>query len=1036
MNTSAGLFLQSLQTLFSIPNFPSQLTEKEESKNLGEEENTNIDSPTIVNIPINPMTENGNTEVESITKLEEPISSNVHPARGEPIPVKNKLPLSFSLALVKKVIMELEWDQKYQGKETTLRQAISDHLVEEFEKAKEPEIFQFFKLFNKLLDFEQSEEVLGNMNFFSKGSRIKLLFNEKFFLDIPVQKFAQLTPESDFKSFAVCDQNPTLKLLNLMNCFEKLNLIQDSCIEKLLKEMQFRLDGAKDQAIRECSNSKKSKVVRVTYSKEKLYLEGEDLAKNFFNKARGYQIYLKRFSSLREELSIMSTHNNQRLDQKCLQLNNLTHRLRKFLEFSSKQFDGLMLSYRTLMGVKPCSAVKEEKVVPSLLNLLPEKEKGTELGRYASFVQSFIQNMVDIQDMLESANNTTPIGQILACDQNFEKKITQYSELYYSFLKGMISYVHQQEALLTNSTATPEELQSTAEWMGSLLKAENKAKSSRITIQKKTSPRNSNAKKQSQNQPSPALAENSNSRSDLKNLVEKAQTLENKPKKISNKPKPKSKSTNRKNNGGKKQSNPAKKTQAGVPLEFNSDAFPLPPNKIAAAPAILSETTIFLQAAQNYCEEWNLAIKQVYEMNKERVEGGLFYQGAIAAFESDKHLLYSTIGLEQFCNAIKQQDWSALPQIVSMSILDLFVMNEQILRVAYIGKYNQLNNDAHDIVETAKAIDIYERLSTESQNHLYNLNRGTLWARYTENSLRYNHTRYNKTSFPRGLLAIEQSQLIASGKSQYRKHLKKHLNTVFGLFLQQCLTSYEIITAICGEPNEKFLLARNEFIEQIQLYQSKASLDLPRQINHLPKVIEGSKFSQEILQLQSLTDDIQWMMDRLDNKENLPSRSYLEEAHGHLKNFIETLHFCNENREPRSAAWTYRNCLKVQLVLESLYTCRNAFRSGYIIINHDLVKFHEKMNDADEMNPANFSFNKSMQYTSSHACHERALPKVKSLQRLEDAMEVMNREFDIEGELRYKECFNATLGEFVTEVLPLLIKHVEACKQDLLSAIA
>ncbi len=965
------------------------------------------------NLVSNAQLEENETHVENVKNPEiitdNLISSENTPVKTQSIPLEsqliNKVKVTFkvSLSLAINVVAKLNWESSSQDR--TVRQAIIDHLVKEF---KQPKNYKnFLKLFCKLMDFDNFnyDEVFDDMSFFSKGSLIRHLFNEKDLLDVQLQKLSEIKQESDAKELVSFERKPFLTLVSIMGCFEKFISIEENRVNKIVKSLleSYLLLFKKN----------KKTTISTTNTEELIKI------------IKGYQLNVKCFLKLTNELKEFSQYNHFNTDQQCLRLNQITYRLIKYIITSGMQIESLK---------KALIYNKTQIIILILGSGSLEMDDIDELNRDDDSQELKNEEVLNAAIRKKSLENPfCPLQGLLAMIEELEDILLENDNLYYSFSKGMITFLNHQEVLLTNSTAAKEEIQDTSEWMGSLQKAEKNIK----LVKTNQLASSKIIKKESKNRKKTRLQPGfSNSKgplstlSESQTLVKKSQGLE----KNANKVAAKKKSENR------------KKETASIPpakakfLESDENSFniftqPEKKEKNLGAPQSLNislKTAVLSHEVRNYYHEWHQAIEAVCQLNKGKVNGKLKSLAALAAKETEKHLIYSTVGFEQFIKAIRRKDWSSLPQTASMLILDIFAINEQLLRIAYVDKFNQLNDD-HDLVENAKSTNIFDGLSAESQDHLSHLNLATYWVRYPVNSLRYYRLRKEQQSLPKALIAIENGMLIAAAKLNSRKKFLEYIDYIFNAYKQQCHTSYEIISAIKGKTNPKLHSTLEDLVNQIELFHQQVIIEIPISIEGLAvlKEPEKARFTKEIIQLRSMADDIQYGINLLSLETPSSLKYHLKESLGHIVNFIETLHLYDTKPHSHSLAWIYRNCLKIQLIFESLYTSRHIAKMGYSKIDHDLFNHHTKLGDAEELNPSAFSFNKSMQYTSSQACHDNAFSKVENLQKLEQMMNISVSIGNTESEQWNGSFFEQIIHEFIQEALPLLNEHIKTCLEDI-----
>ena len=407
-----------------------------------------------------------------------------------------------------------------------------------------------------------------------------------------------------------------------------------------------------------------------------------------------------------------------------------------------------------------------------------------------------------------------------------------------------------------------------------------------------------------------------------------------------------------------------------------------------------------------------------------------------AMTELRHHIIHSSNGMEVLIQAVHEENWTQMGEIIPMLILDWGVQLEQTMTIPYLAKFKNFPFN-HHLTKRSRSIGIDNELSKEALEHLQAMDLAVVWGRYPL-SAEMGFIKH-QTKIPLALQMIKESYRIMDKgrdpKFNPSKEAEYLLKQVFQLHRKQIQTLGELVSA-----STKQNLNADDLAAQGRL------LDLWNKIEN--KVLESIKTKEaKKVDLQTSQDprlnELEMMI--LDIDKCLKAKKIkgyvagenpyapLRDAKAHLQRLYFTMKLCEKNKNPRYAALIFRNYLKIQQIFEQLYMSR-AMAEGYgTIVTHDLKIYHETLNDPDEMQASQFTFGKNMHYSSSEDTSKKQCP-VNLLKNLE---QMTKRYLGVEDgftkpnekgkgsviDVNYED----TKDYLLTYAIPLMKVHVEKC---------
>lgn len=379
-----------------------------------------------------------------------------------------------------------------------------------------------------------------------------------------------------------------------------------------------------------------------------------------------------------------------------------------------------------------------------------------------------------------------------------------------------------------------------------------------------------------------------------------------------------------------------------------------------------------------------------------------------ACSEVKNHSIYAFKGFEKLIQALESQNFMLLGVIVPTLIMDLFIQQEQILRLAYIHNSGAVNF-GHNLSTCAGRIGLYGKLPEKLKKTIDQMHLATYWVRYPNNSFRYYKTR--KIDIAEGLKLVEYSQQIGRGESKSPAKIKKYILSILKIYRRnfELLSELQkkIVPTLVNDGVKSITALMKNFEKNIEndyvisknqkIYQSQETVAIP--INQLKALIEKLK------QLESNFSSVQ----------QSPVSFYFQEAQTHIHRLIQNIHIYEANSDV-DQAWIFRNLLNMQLIFESLYAIRCYYKTGEVNIGHNLSNFHDLLQDPPDLNANAFCFNKSYQYSTA-LCHNK------------DALAYVNFYHELERNKIDSNLFDQQLHEFLQKGISLLDKHINACEE-------
>ncbi len=347
-----------------------------------------------------------------------------------------------------------------------------------------------------------------------------------------------------------------------------------------------------------------------------------------------------------------------------------------------------------------------------------------------------------------------------------------------------------------------------------------------------------------------------------------------------------------------------------------------------------------------------------------------------AIHEVKSHIFLGNMGLEIFLRTLSQKKFNYLETIVPMLLLDWHVQLEQTLSLLYMVEKGELASD-HSLVALVEKLGLKDRLPATTVEHLKELKRGLIWARYPI------HVRDQYREPPRPLKWILFTQELCKEPNstvddQTIKSLKKLLNYVVERHLktQAALQQLMGIEASIEEPS--LLKEEKERLEASLTPLKGQSIARLSSNKKKPKIFFVDRFTTYL------------------NESKLEKMLYgnplvfIREALALVSQLSQVPPLMKENSSPHLLPWHYRNVLHFQRLLEQLYIADGILTDTAPLITHRFEIFHQLL---DVKNPKDKIFDNGRGMHYPHAPEIMNNPAIRQLRTLIKKC----REIDSEG---------------------------------------
>ncbi|MFI5344327.1 MAG: hypothetical protein ACHQUC_08925 [Chlamydiales bacterium] len=490
----------------------------------------------------------------------------------------------------------------------------------------------------------------------------------------------------------------------------------------------------------------------------------------------------------------------------------------------------------------------------------------------------------------------------------------------------------------------------------------------------------------------------------------------------------KKKGTCKKRGAASRPSNHAKIAQANSFSEIDLSTAP------TASTLKAQKIMGFREVSLSYACAWEAAMKRFVQHQQSKLTTPYFKARVEQCKnESIQHLHYSFVGFELLQEAIRKGNGAMLGEVLPVFILDLAIQIEQTMALYHVAKNKPRNMD-HDLVLLANLTSIDEQLSPKTREHLNQISHAMIWARYPVSSKRYFVEK--EREYPLALKLILQSQQLMRNKESTREQYASLMTNLMALYKDHIAASAEILSLL--SESQSLHLITTEMLPVID----EAQEQMLSQIETLTESEPSDADSSEINALSELEGQLKEIYKAAKKKSDvkiLKIKSKINETVNHLNRLKQVLKIYHAQSPAHHQAWTFRNYLKVQQVLEGLYQIRMLLRGHSDQWTHHLHDYHSFLQDSEEMSETSlFDFGKQLHYSQRADSHHLAVPFIEHLHHLEDRMRsennggftLVSKHQNREQMVRPVEETADLMPQAINSSLSVIAMQIDACRRE------